>query len=145
MVLPVEEGIDAKLEEIDRLIGELQNRRQELLEAKEAARAEKAYEEGSLEAKVTVRAEKPIPKSPRPSEPVKSTTGFEGTLNSLPWKSFKKKEGEWTFLRDREGRLVDELQSAKEFVEEVRKKNEVIVGNYKYRISEDKFLNRYLA
>ena len=71
--------------------------------------------------------------------------GFEGTLNSLPWKSFKKKEGEWTFLRDREGRLVDALQLAKEFVEEVRKKNEVIVGNYKYRISEDKFLNRYLA
>jgi hypothetical protein len=144
MVLPVEEGIDAKLEEIDRLLAELRSRRQELLEAKEAARAEKAYEKGSLETKVTARAEKLTPKSPRPSEPVKST-GFEGTLNSLPWKSFKKKEGEWTFLRDREGRLVDELQSAKEFVEEVRKKNEVIVGKYKYRISEDKFLNRYLA
>jgi hypothetical protein len=145
MVPSIEEGIDAKLEEIERLIGELQNRRQELLEAKEAARAEKAYEKASLGTKEMPRVEKPIAKSPRLSEPAKPATALEGTLNALQWKSFKKKEGEWTFLRDREGRLIDALQSAKEFVEEVRKKNEVVVGKYRYRISEDKFLNRYLA
>ncbi len=47
--------------------------------------------------------------------------------------------------QDREGRLIDALQSAKDFVDEIRRRNEVIVGKYRYRISEDKFLNRYLA
>ena len=53
--------------------------------------------------------------------------------------------GEWAFLRDREGRLVDELQSSKEFVDRLRKEGEVVVGKYRYHVSEDKFLNRYYA
>jgi hypothetical protein len=36
-------GIDARLEELDRLIGELQKRRQELLEAKEALKEASSY------------------------------------------------------------------------------------------------------
>ena len=40
---------------------------------------------------------------------------------------------------------MDELQSAKEFVEELRRGNDVVVGKYRYRVSEDKFLNRYFA
>jgi len=76
---------------------------------------------------------------------VKPKDPLEATLDSLPWKSFKKKEGEWAFLRDREGRLIDELQSARDFVDRMRKEGEVVVGKYRYQVSEDKFLNRYYA
>lgn len=128
MVLPDEEGINAKVEEIDRLIEDLQKRKRELLEAKEAIGAEKPKRESS-----------PL------SEFEKSTNALEETLDSLQWKSFKKKEGEWTFLRDRDGRLIDELQSSKDFVDRLRNESEVVVGKYRYRVSEDRFLNRYFA
>ncbi|MGH9920111.1 MAG: hypothetical protein ACRD6W_14750 [Nitrososphaerales archaeon] len=122
------EVIDAKLEEIDRLLEGLRKRRQELQEAKEAVKREKTVHEG-----------------PEPSRPERSEAVLEETLNSLEWKSFKKKEGEWTFLRDREGRLRDELESVKEFVDELRNGRGAVVGKYRYAISEDRFLNRFLA
>ena len=70
---------------------------------------------------------------------------LEETLNSLGWKSFKKKEGEWTFLRDREGTLRDELDSAKEFIDQLRKGRDAVVGKYRYTLSEDRFLNRFFV
>ena len=120
------EIIDAKLEEIDRLLEELRRRRQELQEAKEAVKTEKTFHKGS-----------------EPPKPERSEAILEETLNSLEWKSFKKKEGEWTFLRDREGRLRDELESVKGFVDDLRKGRDAVVGRYRYAISEDRFLNRF--
>ncbi len=123
-----DELIDAKLEEIDRLLEELQKRRQELQEAKEAINTEKTFHKASE-----------LPKYAGSQETL------EGALESLGWKSFKKKEGEWTFLRDREGRLRDELESVREFVDQLRKGRDVVVGRYRYTISEDRFLNRFFA
>lgn len=145
MVLSDEEGINAKVEEIDRLIEDLQKRKQELLKAKEVIGAEMAVPKKGLESGDVVRSERPKPEGSPLSEFEKSTNALEETLNSLQWKSFKKKEGEWTFLRDRDGRLKDELQSSKDFVDRLRKENEVVVGKYRYRVSEDRFLNRYFA
>ncbi len=123
-----DELIDAKLEEVDRQLEELRKRRHELQEAKEAIEAEKAFHRASE-----------LPMSARSGPPL------EATLESLGWKSFKKKEGEWTFLRDKEGRLRDELESAKDFVDQLRKGRDSVVGKYRYAISEDRFLNRFLA
>lgn len=146
MSLSDEHRIDAKLEEIDRLIEELQKRKHELLEAKEGSRAEKALPKKELlESSEMIGAEKPLEKTPRLSEFDKSAASLEETLNSLEWKGFKKKEGEWTFLRDRDGRLRDELVSMKDFVEGLRTGKAVMVGKYSYRVSEDRFLNRFLV
>lgn len=145
MALSDEEGINARVEEIDRLIGDLQKRKHELLKAKEVIRAEAASPKKGPESGDAIRAEKPEPKSSPLSEFEKSTTASEETLDSLQWKSFKKEEGEWAFLRGRDGRLVDELQSSKDFVDRLRKESEVVVGKYRYRISEDRFLNRYFV
>lgn len=145
MALSDEERINAKAEEIDRLIEDLQKRKQELLKAKEVIGAEMAVPKKGLESRDVIRAEKPKPKSSPLSAFEESTTALEETLESLQWKSFKKKEGEWTFLRDRVGKLIDELQSSKGFVDRLRKENEVVVGEYRYRVSEDRFLNRYFA
>lgn len=123
-----DELISVKLEEVDRLLEELQKRRQGLQEAKEAFKTEKTSHKASE-----------VPKS------VGLEAGLEETLSSLGWKSFKKKEGEWTLLRDREGRLIDELEPVKEFVDQLRKGRNVVVGRYRYAISEDRFLNRFLA
>lgn len=144
MVLSDEERIDAKVEELDELVAALQRRRQELLGAKETKvgtpSAPKMATSGPKAPSKTEKAPQPAARVAGQNEP---KSPLNGTLDSLPWKSFKKKEGEWAFLRDREGRLIDELQSAREFVDRVRKEGEVVVGKYRYVISEDKFLNRY--
>jgi len=145
MVLPDEEEISAKVEEIDRMIEDLQKKKQELLKAKEAIRAEMALPKKGLESRDTVMAKTPKPESPPLSESEKPTAELEEALESLQWTSFKKKEGEWAFLRDRDGRLVDELQSSKVLVDRLRREGEVVVGKYRYRISEDRFLNRYFV
>ena len=143
MTQPEEERTAAKVEELDKLIAQLQARRRELLEAAKAIRPVAAAPKPEAEAKAPLRPE-PVARPPVLASP-KSKSALEKELDELPWKSFKKKEGEWAFLRDREGRLVEELQSSKEFVDRVRKEGEVVVGKYRYHVSEDKFLNRYYA
>jgi hypothetical protein len=146
VTLSDEDRIAAKVEELDELIAELQRRRTELLGTRGAsALAPTAPKKAVVEVKVPAKLERPLHSAARTSEPARSKDALESTLDELPWKSFKKKEGEWAFLRDREGRLIDELQSEKEFVDRVRKEGDVVVGKYRYQVSEDKFLNRYFA
>jgi hypothetical protein len=136
----------AKVEEVDRMIAHLQKRRRELLTEVEApTMTPQTPKKDTPESKASVRPERPAQPGARASEPAKGKDALERTLDSLPWKSFKKKEGEWAFLRDREGRLVDELQSQRDFVDKARKEGQVVVGKYRYQVSEDKFLNRYYA
>jgi hypothetical protein len=145
MGLSDDERIAAKVQELDRLIADLQKRRAELLGAgAESTAAPPVAKKEPVEVKAPTRVEKP-PQLVTRASPPRQKNALEGALDELPWKSFKKKEGEWAFLRDREGRLVDELQSQTEFVDEVRKKGELVVGKYRYQVSEDKFLNRYFA
>jgi hypothetical protein len=120
--------IDAKLKETDRAIAELQKQRQELLQAKKALTSVKP---GAQEAK-----------QPQPEVSDKVLTK---TLEMLDWKSFKKKDGEWAFLRDMNGRLVEDLQGVTEFVDQLRKGRKIVVGKYRYSASDDKFLNRFFA
>ncbi len=146
MTLSEEERAAAKVEEIDKLIADLQKRRRELTEAREAsAPAPSTPKREVVEVKAPVKLDRTPQLAARTTSPVRTKDPLEGTLDSLPWKSFKKKEGEWAFLRDREGVLIDELQSARDFVDRLRKEGEVVVGKYRYQISEDKFLNRYYA
>ena len=129
MSLPDDEAqIDAKLKETDRAIAELQKRKLELTQAKKALRAGKAGAPSAI--------------APRPEA---SEKALERALNMLEWRSFKKKDGEWTFMRDMSGKLVEDLQDVTDFVDEVRKGRQVVVGKYRYIASEDKFLNRFFA
>ncbi len=127
MSSPDETELDAKLIEVDRSIAELQGLRRELLKSKNA-----------LHLKTDAHA----------SEAPKSGTGdraIERALNMLEWRSFKKREGEWTFMRDMKGNLVEDLKDVTGFVDELRRGKQVVVGKYRYSASEDKFLNRYPA
>lgn len=143
--LSEDERTAAKVEELEKLIAELQGRRRELMEGAKASKAVHASPKmEAAEVKQPPKAEAPI-RAPTPAASPRSRSALEKELDELQWKSFKKKEGEWAFLRDREGRLVDELQSSKEFVDRLRKEGEVVVGKYRYQVSEDKFLNRYYA
>ena len=137
MTLSDDERTAAKVEELDLLIAELQKRREALL------KAAKAQPTPAFPAGARAETRGPAKLETRPQAAPKSKSDLERTLDSLPWKGFKKKEGEWAFLRDREGRLIDELQSARDFVDSVRKEGEVVVGRYRYQVSEDKFLNRF--
>ena len=136
----------AKVEEVDRMIADLQRRRRELLASSEPPTlAPQGPKRDAPETRDAVRPARPVQLGAGGPKQVKVKDPLEQTLDSLPWKSFKKKDGEWAFLRDREGRLVDELQSAKDFVDRARKDGDVVVGKYRYQVSEDKFLNRYYA
>ncbi len=122
-----EKQIDAELKSVDTSIEELQKRRRALVEEKRSLRSS-----GS----VSVPTAAP--------SPVVSDKVLEKTLNLLEWTGFKKKDGEWAFLKDRQGNIVEWLDSAPEFVDAVRKGKEVTVGKYRYRVSDDKFLNRFI-
>jgi hypothetical protein len=123
-----EEKIDARMKETDRSIAELQKLKVELIRAKTSLRAGKAG--------------KPLPNTP-PTE--MDLRAVEKALNMLEWRPFKKKDGEWTFLRDMNGGLVEDLKGVTDFVDELRKGRQVVVGRYRYVASEDKFLNRFFA
>jgi hypothetical protein len=135
-----EARIDAQLKEVETSLEELQRKKAELLRAK-----------GSIRwARTTASVSKTT--APQPLKPARAEATDAATvptkvlveaLNSLEWSSFKKKEGEWAFLRNRDGSLVDTLTSAADFVNQLRKGKEIVVGRYRYAVSEDKFLNRY--
>jgi hypothetical protein len=122
-----EKQIDAELKSADLSIEELQKKKRALLEEKRTIRTGKS---GSVP-----------PPSP---QPVITDKALEKTLNLLEWTGFKKKDGEWAFLKDRQGNIVEWLEAAPEFVVQVRKGKEVKVGKYRYRVSDDKFLNRFI-
>jgi len=122
-----ERQIDAELKSADLSIEELQKKKRMLLEEKRKIHAGRS---GTT------------PEPPPP--PAMTDKALEKTLNLLEWTGFKKKDGEWAFLRDRQGNIVEWLESAPEFVEQVRKGKEVVVGKYRYRASDDKFLNRFI-
>jgi hypothetical protein len=122
-----EKQIEAELKSADLAIEELQKKKRALIEEKRTLRS---------------GAPRPAALVP-PSSPV-SDKALEKTLNLLEWTGFKKKDGEWAFLKDRQGNIVEWLDSAPEFVEAVRKGKEVTVGKYRYRVSDDKFLNRFI-
>jgi hypothetical protein len=122
-----EKQIDAELKSADLSIEELQKKKRALLEEKR-----------------TIRASKPGAPVASAPQPVIADKALEKTLNLLEWTGFKKKDGEWAFLKDRQGNIVEWLESAPEFVEQVRKGKEVKVGKYRYKVSDDKFLNRFI-
>lgn len=137
---PDDEGkVDAELRAVEGSIAELQKRRAELLRAKGAMRwaKTKASVSGSVAPPPAAAAQAAAAPSPE------SLKALERTLDSLEWSSFKKKEGEWTFLRNRDGSLVDALSSQTDFVNQLKRGRDMVVGRYRYVLSEDKFLNRY--
>jgi phage host-nuclease inhibitor protein Gam len=149
-------SLDAKLKEIDASIEALQKRRAELLNARErvvgmTGRTRTTPPAGVATGVAALHQGKPAAQNSSsaalsntaPLSSPTSTKKLQRTLDSLEWKSFKKKEGEWAFLRTRDGALVDALQSEAEFVNQLRRGKQIVVGRYRYVISEDKFLNRY--
>jgi hypothetical protein len=63
-------------------------------------------------------------------------------LESRPWKAYANGEGEWTFVTNKDGSPVAELEPAKEFLDRLKNGEDLVVGGYKYRL-RDKFLKRY--
>ena len=63
-------------------------------------------------------------------------------LEGRPWKSYASGEGEWTFVVNQDGSPVAELEPAKEFLERLGSGEDLVVGDYKYRL-RGKFLKRY--
>jgi hypothetical protein len=127
--MPLEDDaqIDAKLKEIDAAIAELQSQRRQILAAKAAP----------------VKSPVPPPEQQQQQQPELSEKALERALNALEWKEFKKREGEWAFLRTRDGGLVEDLRPIAGFIDQLRKGRRLAVGRYEYVASEDKFLNRY--
>ena len=65
-------------------------------------------------------------------------------LECRPWKAYASGEGEWTFVVNKDGSPVPELQPAEEFLNRLKTVDDLVVGRYRYRL-RDKFLKRYPA
>jgi hypothetical protein len=65
-------------------------------------------------------------------------------LEKRPWQKYATGGGEWTFYMDRDEKLLPELSGAKELIEKMKGGDEIVVGNYSYRI-KDKFMKRFPA
>ena len=96
-----EKQIDAELKSTDLSIEQLQTKKRALLEEKRSLSAGKP---GSAAV---------APPTPPPTPPVITDKALEKTLNLLEWTGFKKKDGEWAFLKDRQGNVVEWLESAR--------------------------------
>ncbi len=70
-------------------------------------------------------------------------SAHSAVLNSLQWTKFKSGGGEWTFLLGPDDALLPELEPSKEFIEKLRKEKEAILDGWHYRISKERFLNRF--
>ena len=67
-------------------------------------------------------------------------------LESRPWRQYDNGSGEWTFITAQDGSLLPDWEPAREFIERLRAGEDLVVGNYKYRVrGNDKFLKRYPA
>lgn len=137
-------SIDSELKEIEQSIADLLKRKAELVREREAIRAEQRRNATPSPSAAIRPANKAVVATP-PAEgqaPV-STKALEAALNAMEWSSFKKREGEWAFLRTRNGQLIETLEGQTEFVDQLRRGKELVVGRYRYKVSEDRFLNRY--
>jgi hypothetical protein len=63
-------------------------------------------------------------------------------LENRPWKRYDNGDGEWTFVVNQDGTSVAELEPAKDFLEALRAGEDLVAGDYKYRL-RDRFLKRY--
>jgi len=125
----VEAEIDARVGEIDLVLDYLQRRRGDLLSAKSS----------SAEAGERLRmSDHSVDHSGR------SGIARQERLESLPWRDFEAGgTGQWTFVNDRAGKLLSELEPVRDVVEELRRGEPLVVGGYRYRLSQNgKFLNR---
>ena len=68
-------------------------------------------------------------------------------LESLKWKKFDKGEGEWAFFLTATRELLPELKPAAGIIERLKSKEgtEVTVGSHRYKVSKERFLNRFPA
>ncbi len=73
------------------------------------------------------------------------TTQNANCLNSLSWKKFRNGDGEWAFFLGPDDGLLPELESAREFIESLRQEKEASLDGWRYRISKERFLNRFPA
>ena len=79
----------------------------------------------------------------RSEKPAEHPAADSATLGSLRWKKFTNGGGEWTFLLGPDDSLLPELEPAKQFIERLRSEKEAILDGWHYRISKDRFLNRF--
>ncbi len=66
-------------------------------------------------------------------------------LGSLSWKKFSNGKGEWAFFLGPDDALLPELEPAREFIETLRREKEASLEDWRYRISKERFLNRFPA
>jgi hypothetical protein len=120
-----EKEIDGQIRMIDELLSDLQKRRKDLVEAKEAIREEMSRQ-GTHDTRETSSREVEI-------------------LSSLQWKKFGPgKEGEWAFANRRDGKLLAELEQIRTTIDEMKNGQQLTIGEFRYKLSADgKFLNRF--
>ena len=66
-------------------------------------------------------------------------------LDTLSWTKFSNGKGEWAFFLRPDDALLPELEPAREFIESLKREKEASLEGWRYRISKERFLNRFPA
>lgn len=89
--------------------------------------------------------EKPVEKPQKSPEPQSFlvTEQEQKALESLNWRQFKVKDGEWAFYADPIGELLPELEPVAKLIQKLKsdEKQKITLGNYTYSI-RGKFIVR---
>jgi hypothetical protein len=123
-----EGAIVSRLEEIDIMLEQLRKRRTELQEVQGTIRDAESFSSerfGNFGQGYSMEAER--------------------AFGSLQWKRFgPDKIGEWAFVSDKQGGLVNSLRPIADVIERLKSGTQLKIGKYRYKISENgKFLNRF--
>jgi len=106
--------------------------------------------QAELKPKASAAAAAPMAQGMEPPRPDAGNDDvvLSRALEALEWRPAKNGKGEWIFILDREGRVEDAFTRPplREFLERVRTapaETGLVLGGYRYRIHEGRFLHRW--
>jgi len=92
-----------------------------------------------------------LPKEARETTPQgngrdgKAAASIAICLDTLTWNKFSNGKGEWAFFLGPNDALLPELEPARGFIESLKREKEAPLEGWRYRISKERFLNRFPA
>ena len=80
---------------------------------------------------------------PQPS--AKATNeALEKALEGLKWTDYPSKNGAWAFYLEKStNKIIKPLAPFPEFITQLKEKGDMTVGSYKYKLSGERFLQRF--
>ena len=82
--------------------------------------------------------------APPPAPPSPAQGGLEKALAGLKWTDYPSSNGAWAFYLEKStNKIIKPLAPFPDFIKQLKEKGDVTVGDYKYKLSGERFLQRF--